>query len=408
MKILFADTTIGGRLIGGAQTFLVKLLSGLASAGHDVHLLADGEGEGRISDLISASGAVVHAQCIDSGALVDDVTPTVGGWINHLQPDAYLVSVSPDIGWTVLPLLDPSIATLTIGHGDFGAFYDPVKHYGQFLTRAVGVSDTICRKYVEECGMPQDRVEWIPYGVETLESFDSAALRREADRPDGDSAIRLVYVGRFENVHKRIADIVAIARSLASEDVAFEFDLVGDGEEMPFVKEHLSDLIDRGSVRIHGWVGSEKVIKAMRDAEVFILASSVEGFCISLIEAMANGCCPVVTDIESGNKQLVEDRVNGFVVPVGDVEAFVDRIKLLSANRGRLNEMRAKAWATGRQYSVDRMVSNYVACFERAIEDARSNPRMPDPNFPLMESCRSKYPLWIRRIKAKAKALVSS
>jgi glycosyltransferase involved in cell wall biosynthesis len=407
MKILFADTTIGGDLIGGAQTFLARLMAGLVSAGHEVHLIADGEGEGRIRDSIKASGAQVHFGLWSGGELVDDLAPVIGGWINELRPDVYVVSVSPDIGWTVLPHLDPGIATMTIGHNDERTFYDPVKHYAPFLTKTIGVSDTICRKYVDECGMAPDRVEWIPYGVETLSSFD-ANISRVVDRPIGEQPIRLAYVGRFENTQKRIADIVAIAKRLAADGVAFEFDLVGDGEAMPDVRGALSGLIEQGNVRIHGWLPSDQVIQKLRESEVFVLASAYEGFCISLIESMANGCVPVVTDIESGNKQLVDDGVNGFVVPIGDVDAFVGRIKALAADRNRLSEMRERAWHTGREYSIDRMVKSYERCFAESIEDTRINPRTADPDFPLMESCRSKYPLWIRRLKAKAKALVTT
>jgi glycosyltransferase involved in cell wall biosynthesis len=303
------------------------------------------------------------------------------------------VSVSPDIGWVALPQLNPEIATLTIGHGDFDTFYAPVRHYSRFLTQAIGVSEEICRKYRDECGMPAERVTWIPYGVEVLD-------QKPAGTAEG--LLRLLYVGRLDEPQKRISDVVKIVKQLRESNVGFAFDIVGDGDERPLVERELGADIADGHVRMHGWVGSENVIEAMRGGEVFILASSTEGFCISLTEAMANGCAPVVTDIESGNKQLVEDGVNGFVVPVGDVDAFVDRIKLLAADRSRLNEMRRAAWYTGKQYSVDRMVENYVSCFERAIEHARSNPRTPDPDFPLMESCRSKYPLWLRRLKAKA------
>ena len=417
MRILLADTTIGGSLIGGAQTFLVKLLRGLIDDGHDVHLLADGEGEGWVRDALRETGAKIHSNLL-GGDLVDDATPRIAEWINELSPDVYVISVSPDIGWSVLPHLDPRIATLTIGHNDVGAFYDPVKHYARFLTRAIGVSDTICRKYVEifervnhpgledsatppsKGGQFPDQVVWIPYGVETLENFE-ADVSRAADRSEEPGPIRLAYVGRFENTQKRIADVVAIARQLSSEGVAFKFDLVGDGEEMPFVREQLSDLIAEGSVRIHGWLPSEKVIEKLRESEVFVLASAYEGFCISLIEAIANGCAPVVTDIESGNKQLVEDGVNGFVVPVGDIDAFIGKIGVLAGDRDRLLQMRSRAWDTGKQYSVERMVANYVDCFERAVADARANPRVVDPEFPLMESCRSKYPLWLRRLKAR-------
>ncbi len=395
-----------GSIVGGAHTFLVGAMAVLALE-HEVHFISKGVPIARSAARIQESNAIINTDLWDGSNLVDDATPGVAAWVNELNPDVYVVSVSPDIGWTVLPYLDPRIATFTIGHNDERSFYDPVKHYAPFLTRAIGVSDTICRRYVDECGMAPARVEWIPYGVETLANFD-ASVSRVADRPDNKLPLRLAYVGRFENKQKRIADIVAIARRLAEEGVSFEFDLVGDGDEMPFVREQLTDLVDTGSGRIHGWLSSDQVIQKLRDSEVFVLASAYEGFCISLIEAMANGCCPVVTDIESGNKQLVEDGVNGFVVPVGDVEAFVDRIKLLAGNRERLNEMRLEAWETGREYSIERMVSNYISCFEGAIEDARLNPRTPDPEFPLMESCRSKYPLWLRRLKAKAKKLATN
>jgi len=235
--------------------------------------------------------------------------------------------------------------------------------------------------------MPDDRVEWIPYGVETRETPPITS-------PDG--PLRLLYVGRFENQQKRISDVVAVIEKLSESGIDFEFDLVGDGEEMSNVRSALSGF---GNVRIHGWLDAARVIETMRTSEVFILASAYEGFCISLTEAMANGCTPVVSDIRSGNKQLVRDGENGYIVPIGDVDAFVARIRLIANDRGRLGAMRIAAWETGREYGIDRMVENYVSCFERAIEDTRSHPRVQDANFPLIESCRSRYPLWLRRIK---------
>ena len=391
MKILFADTTMDGHIVGGAHTFLVQLMSALTAAGHDVHFLSKGDPVAKSAAGIEESGAVIHRDVWTGSALVDDATPVVAKWANEVRPHAMVVSVSFDIGWTVLPHLDPKIATLTIGHNDQETFYAPVRHYSRFLTRAVGVSEEICKKYVE-CGMPADRVDWIPYGVETSDTEPETA-------PAG--PVRLAYVGRFENVQKRVSDIVAIIRRLSEAGIDFRFDMVGDGEEMPNVQSALADEVASGRVVLHGWVDSESVIRVLRASEVFILASAYEGFCISLIEAMANGCCPVVTDIRSGNKQLVEDGASGFIVPVSDIDAFVDRIRVLADDRDVLGRMRTAAWRTGREYSVDRMVDNYVACFEHAVRDAGANPRTPDPGFPLMPSCRSKYPLWLRRIKAR-------
>jgi glycosyltransferase involved in cell wall biosynthesis len=392
MKVAVIDTTVHGNMIGGGHLIAVELLRGLIARGHDVHFVSADTPNLAIKDKIASTGVSMHQAIWNNSAPVDDSTPHAARWFNELAADVHLISASGDIGWTVLPLLNPRIATLTIGHNDQETFYAPVKHYHRFLTRAIGVSEEICRKYVAECGMPVERVDWIPYGVATR---DDEPVTSES------GPVKLVYVGRFENTQKRISDVIKIIKKLDETGIDFTFDMVGDGEEMPAVRSELSAQIDSGRVRVHGWVDSPEAIEIMRSSEVFVLASAYEGFCISLTEAMANGCTPIVSDIRSGNKQLVTDGVSGFVVPVGDVDGFVDRIRVLAGDRGRLREMRVAAWRTGREYGVDRMVDNYVSCFERAIEDTRSNPRTPDPTFPLMESCRSKYPLWLRRIKAR-------
>lgn len=395
MKIVFVDTTMDGWIVGGAHTSLVQLMTGLVGREHEVHFISKGAPLAKSASNILESGAVIHTDFWDDSKFVEEAAPVVAGWINQLSAEVFVISVSPDLGWTVLPHLDPAIATLTIGHNDEETFYEPVRHYKDFLTRAVGVSAEICRHYRDDCGVADERVDWIPYGVQTNDDAPFA----------NDGPLKLIYVGRFDEGQKRISDVVRIIRRLADNALDFTFDLIGDGNEMAMVRRELSDEIASGRVTVHGWLAGPEVLEFMRRSDVFVLASAFEGFCISLIEAMANGCCPVVTDIKSGNKQLVQDGESGFVVPIGDIDAFVDRIKSLAANRTHLFEMRLAAWETGKQYSVRRMVDNYEQCFEKAIADTHSNPRTPDVNFPLMPSCQSKYPLWLRRMK---KHLVNS
>ena len=320
-------------------------------------------------------------------------------WLDDGSPDIYLVSGSFDIGWTVLPFLNPNIATLMAAHNDSETFYMPARHYARFLTGAIGVSEEICETYATSCGIDRSRVDWIPYGVTASETAPEKA---------GQGPLKLIYVGRLDEEQKRVSDLISTARRLTENAIDYHLAIVGDGDQMPVVKERLSAEIASKRIALYGWVDGNEVINRLRESDIFLLTSNYEGFCISLIEAMANGCCPVVTDIRSGNKQLVRDGENGFVVPVGDVDAFVDKIKYFAENRDKLLEFRQRAWETGRQYSLERMVESYERCFERAIEDARTNPRTPDPDFPLMESCRSKYPLWLRRLKAKAKSFATN
>jgi len=404
MKIVFLDTTLRGSVIGGAHTSLYTLIKGLVRDHFEVHLVTQGEPTAKTALGIDELGATVHRNSWNHGALVEDSAPVFSAWVNELLPDVFVISVSADMGWVVLPLLDPKIATLTIGHNDSETFYMPARHYARFLTRAVGVSKEICERYVTDCGIDRSRTDWIPYGVTAAETGPAETSSLVDQRAGGTGPLRLIYVGRLDEEQKRASDLISTARLLSERGIDYTLSILGDGELMGPVKERLAAEIATRRVALYGWVEGNKVIERLRESDVFLLTSNYEGFCISLMEAMANGCCPVVTDIRSGNKQLVRDGENGFVVPVGDVPAFVEKIICLANDRAQLLKFRQRAWETGRPYSVGRMVEAYEKCFAEAVRDARANPRTPDPDFPLMESCRSKYPLWLRRIKARAKS----
>lgn len=59
---------------------------------------------------------------------------------------------------------------------------------------------------------------------------------------------------------------------------------------------------------------------------IWLITSRLEGFCLPALEAMACGCCVISTNLTYA-PNLIEDGKNGFVVPVGDVDAFMGRIE---------------------------------------------------------------------------------
>jgi glycosyltransferase involved in cell wall biosynthesis len=392
MRIVIVDTTVHGTAIGGGHLIVSSLLSGLVSRGHDVHYVSTASPNPTIADSLAVSGASLHQGIWPRTDIVSDATPVFSDWLQDLSPDVYVVSASGDLGWTVLPRLPARIATVMIGHSNSRGFYDPLRHYASFMTRCVGVSEEICEKFKSYSGVEPDRISWIPYGVQV-----SGALPAE-----NSGALCLCYVGRLEEADKRAMDVARIALGLNDVGIDYHMEVMGHGSLYAPISEMLDGSIELGKVSMRGWLSEDEVIALLRKQDLFLLTSSSEGFPIALVQAMANGCSAVVTDIPSGTRRLVRDGENGFVVPIGDIEAFVARIKVLAGDRQRLMSMRREAWETGREYSIERMVDGYQRCFETAIENARADPRQPDATFPLMPSCRSKYPLWLRRIKAKA------
>lgn len=392
MRILFIDTTTDSSEIGGGHLILPELMKGLTSRGHEVHLVMGAQANSKLRDLIIDSNAVVHIAPWKKKLPVSKLTLVFNDWINSLNPDVYVISSSAAIGWLVLPILNPKIPAFTIGHNNEDTFFMPVRHYRAFISRAIGVSEEICNVYIQSCGLKEDKVKWIPYGV-------PAAKEVSVSSPNG--VLRIVYVGRIEEKQKRVSDLVKVALELYKKNIQFKLNIVGDGPEVDNVRKSLENLIKLGMLELHGWKGKEAIISMMRQSDVFILTSAYEGFSIALTEAMANGCCPIVTDIRSGNQQMIKNGENGFLIRLGDIDSYIRTISEIAVDRSKLQQLRQSAFEKGIEYSTQRMAENYEEDFKKAIYEAGITPRINNFSYPILPSCVSRYPMWIRIIKAK-------
>jgi glycosyltransferase involved in cell wall biosynthesis len=90
------------------------------------------------------------------------------------------------------------------------------------------------------------------------------------------------------------------------------------------------------------------LISAFKTAKVYCQLSYTESFCVAVLEAMACGCIPVVSD-RGGLPEIVGDA--GFIVPYGDVEKTRDAIRLaLLSTPADIKAVRDRA----RMFSIER------------------------------------------------------
>jgi hypothetical protein len=178
MKIAVIDTTINGTALGEAHRFLPEFLKGLIAKGHEVHLITKGAPNEKIRQQIEESKAILHTNLWNPDDFVEETAPVLAKWLNELNPDVYLISVSDDIAWVVLPLLNPQIATLTIGHEDSEYFYLPARHYRSFLTRVIGTSPEVCVGYVLSSVIEKEKIEWISDEEESTDGEPAGAEER--------------------------------------------------------------------------------------------------------------------------------------------------------------------------------------------------------------------------------------
>jgi len=104
-----------------------------------------------------------------------------------------------------------------------------------------------------------------------------------------------------------------------------------------------------GSVEFTGTVDAARLRDLMTGSEVFVSAPSSDGTSVALLQSMAAGCFPIVSDLET-QREWVEDGVNGFRVPVGAPEALAQAMLRALDDR----ELRRQAAEANRHIVAER------------------------------------------------------
>jgi glycosyltransferase involved in cell wall biosynthesis/GT2 family glycosyltransferase len=179
---------------------------------------------------------------------------------------------------------------------------------------------------------------------------------------------RLVCVGRLCEQKGQLLLLEALRR-LKAEGLEFEMVLAGDGPMRAEVEAEIRRLELQDRVQITGWISGESVRKHILDARALVLPSFAEGLPVVLMEALALGR-PVLSTYVAGIPELVDNAVNGWLVPAGSVQALTCALhEVLTAREDRLTRMgRAGASRVSERHDVGHEAGRLAALFRQAYQ----------------------------------------
>lgn len=167
----------------------------------------------------------------------------------------------------------------------------------------------------------------------------------------------IIYSNRMHNPLYRIDKIINAFAAFKNSPAGKKWRLIvaGSGTETEKLKSLSNDLSLGDSVDFQGWVGPEKNAENYAKSKVWVSVPESDATPISLLEAMYNGCFPVVYDLPS-LREWIENDVNGkLILDVNDV-FFDDKLgdideSLIAKNR-ELIEKRGSVEAAKRCFST--------------------------------------------------------
>ena len=189
-----------------------------------------------------------------------------------------------------------------------------------------------------------------------------AAFLAAGPQPIADCA-RLVCVGRLAPQKGQFLILDAVA-ALAKEGVSFEMVLAGDGALRGALEQRVRELAIGERVRITGWISNDAVRSELLAARAMLLPSFAEGLPVVLMEALALGR-PAISTYLAGIPELIEDGVNGWLIPAGSLAAMTTAIRrALDTGPVTLAAMgKAGAQAVAERHDVQREAQRLEALF---------------------------------------------
>ena len=209
------------------------------------------------------------------------------------------------------------------------------------------ISDAnVSRNKAVAFGMDPDKTVIFPWGID-LEAFQPKSSANRKSQAVNRKSITLFCNRTWESIYG--VDVLAKAFvRVVSLDPNVNLILLGGGSQGTKIRQILMNggVLDR--VHFGGHVGQADLPRWYHMADLYISPSHVDGTSVSLMEALASGLPCLVSDIP-GNREWIEDGVNGWLFRDGDADELAEKITFALKNRKTFKQISESARRTAEQ-----------------------------------------------------------
>lgn len=344
---------IGSRLLGGAESFFMRLVLGLQESGQEV--IAVSRAHGLVARELAGKVEQCHAGMSSQWDLLSRWK--ISQAIKRYRPDIVQTYMTRA---TVLTHVKPNAGTVHIAR--LGGYYK-VKHF-RHAHAWIGNTKGICDFLIDH-GLPADKVFYIGNFVgepSCANGIGSLSLRQQLNIPL--EAYVVTAAGRF--VHKKGFDVLLQAFACLPDRIngrPVHLVIAGDGPERTELRSQASRLKHPDRVHWPGWQTNTGPYYDL--ADVFVCPSRHEPLGNVILEGWTYHK-PVVSTATVGAVELVTQGQDGVLVPVADAAALAQTLqRCLQEDDLRRQLAEAGYLKVRQQYSRQAIVQQYNELYQK-------------------------------------------
>ena len=367
---------------GGVENYVYNISKGLVQRGHSITVLCGASGEEGKDEVIDGIRVVrgkphfaVSNQAVkfdlafaiskliknDHFDLINGHMPLiyyadVAAIVSKIYKVPFILtyhndSVKDSFPWNmVLSAYNHSLNRLTLNLSKFIITPSPYcYHESKFLRRFKG------------------KVVWIPPGVDIKRYEPGKSFKPHDFYPFSPSSKIVLFVGRITkgDRHKGVDYLIKAFPQVLNKVKDAYLVVAGRGDLVPEYKGLCHSLGIVNNTIFTGFVDEDRLIELYQSSDVTVLPSITiaEGFGMSLIEGSACGK-PVIASAIGGMKYLVQDGIDGLIVPPKDENALAKAIISILSNEKMAEDMGVAGRQKAEQYDWEIIVDKTEAVFK--------------------------------------------
>lgn len=217
-----------------------------------------------------------------------------------------------------------------------------------------------------------DRLKWSrKFSNEVITITNAITQYPKTVRPYHEREKIVLCAGRLDR-QKGFDMMIDAWRKIYAKHPDWKVNVFGEGPERAALERQIKEKIGNGSFMLCG--NTSGIYEEYQRSSVFAFSSRYEGFGLVLAEAMSCGLPCVSFDCPCGPAEILNDKVDGLLVPEGDVDAFAEQLDWLISHEEARWAMGRAARESARKYSLDIIMPQWTALFDRLCPTATTVP----------------------------------
>ncbi|WP_181399255.1 glycosyltransferase [Apilactobacillus timberlakei] len=208
---------------------------------------------------------------------------------------------------------------------------------------------------------PEVPIFTIPVGIIKNDHFNNKEI--PMDKRKENSIVVTARISPEKQIDQIVMAVIKANKFL--DNISLDvYGYVNDKEYMNKINKIVKDNDAGNIIKFHGY--SKDVKSIHKNSQIYAIASSMEGFNLSLMEAQSEGDVGITYDTNYGPNELIQNKINGFVVKYGDYNALAESIVKLFKDHDLLQKMSSESYNLSKRYSED----NVWKKWKTLIDDA--------------------------------------